>query len=167
MAVAAGRDGKFYAAGFVAKGGDQAFAARPLRRQGRARHHLRHRGVATVNVAVGGKTAEIARGVAVQSDGKIVIAGPTEHAPGAAGNDGKDTDIAVARFDDNGKLDAAFGTQGVARIDLGTGKAVSDTTYVGDTSWGLGVLSDGRIVVFGSTPNRPPTAPTPTTPCWR
>ena len=122
-------------------------------------------GVATVNVAVGGKTAEVARAVAVQADGKVVIAGPVEHDPAAAGDAAKDTDIAVARFDDKGKLDTAFGDQGVARIDFGTGKAVSDTSLRGRHLLGPRRAGSGERVVRVRLHPEPtlPTAPTPTT----
>jgi uncharacterized delta-60 repeat protein len=154
MAVAAGEGDMFYGAGFVATGGDQALAVARFDADGALDKTFGTNGIASVNVAVGGKAVEIARGVVVQADGKVVVAGPVEHAPGAAGNDGKDTDIAVARFDDTGKIDTSFGTAGVARIDLGVGKAVSETSYLGDTSWGIGELTGGKIVVFGSTPNQ-------------
>jgi hypothetical protein len=42
-------------------------------------------GIATVNVAVGGKSGERASGMAVQSSDKVVLAGPVEHDPAAEG----------------------------------------------------------------------------------
>jgi uncharacterized delta-60 repeat protein len=102
-------------------------------------------------VAVGGKTVEVARAVAVQPDGKIVISGPVEKDPKATGAAAKDTDIAVVRFDATGKPDPAFGKGGTARIDIGAGKAVGES-YVADNSWGMAALSGGRVVVFGSSP---------------
>jgi uncharacterized delta-60 repeat protein len=88
--------------------------------------------------------------VVVQSTGKIVLAGPVEHDPAATGDAAKDTDIAVVRFDATGKLDPAFGKDGVARIDLGTGKAISATAFVGDNPWGLGNLAGDKLVVFAT-----------------
>ena len=118
----------------------------------RARTAFGDKGIAVVNVAAGGKAAELARAVAVQDDGKIVIAGPVEHDTAATGDAAKDTDIAVVRFDATGKPDTTFGTSGVAQLDLGAGKVVSETSYLGDTSWGLAALPDGKVAVFGSTP---------------
>ena len=46
------------------------------------------KGVATANVAVGGKAVELARSVVVQASGKIVGAGPVEHDPSAHGRRG-------------------------------------------------------------------------------
>lgn len=107
-------------------------------------------GIATVNVAVGGKTAEFARGVVVQSGGKVVIAGPVEHDPTATGDAARDTDIAVVRFDATGKLDPTFGVNGVVRLDLSTG-VVSGTAFRGDTSWGLTLLPEDGLLVVGGT----------------
>ncbi len=150
MAVAVGSDGKAYAAGFVANAGDQALAVARLNDDGELDSTFGTAGVASVNVAAGGKTAEIARSVVVQTDGKIVIAGPVEHDPLAAGDAARDTDIAVVRFDTTGKLDTTFGNEGVARIDISEGKATSETAFTGDTSWGMGLLPGNKLVVFGS-----------------
>jgi uncharacterized delta-60 repeat protein len=150
MAVAVGADGKTYAAGFTTENGDQALAVARLDATGGLDKTFGKDGVASVNVAVNGKAAELARAVVVQSSGKIVIAGPIEHDTAATGDAAKDTDIALARFDTSGKLDPSFGKDGVARIDLGTGKAISATAFVGDTAWGLGSLAGDKLVVFAS-----------------
>lgn len=151
MAVAVGSDGKVYAAGFVSIAGDQAMAVARLDATGKLDSTFGTNGYAVANAAVGGKTVEVARGIAIQSDGKIVIGGVAEHDPKAIGDAAKDTDIAVARFDNTGKLDAAFGKAGIAVIDVGTGKATSATAFVGDNGWGVGSTSDDRVVVFGTT----------------
>jgi uncharacterized delta-60 repeat protein len=106
-------------------------------------------GVATANVTVGGKAVELARSVVVQPGGKVVVAGPVEHDPTAAGDAAKDTDIALARFDEGGKLDPTFGTSGIVRLDLSTG-VVDGTSFRGDTAWGLVGLRDDRLLVVGS-----------------
>jgi uncharacterized delta-60 repeat protein len=153
MAIANGPVGSFYAAGFVSPGGDNAMALAKLDADGKLNPAFGEGGIATVNVAPGGKSVELARAVAVQPDGKIVIAGPFEKNPKAAGTAAKDTDIAVVRFDASGKPDATFGKGGTATIDFGAGKPIDAETYVADNSWGMAALSDGRIVVFGSTPS--------------
>jgi uncharacterized delta-60 repeat protein len=151
MAVASGADGKSYGAGFVIVGeGDQALAVARIDANGRLDTTFGTGGIASVNVGVGGRTAELARGVVVQSDGKVVIAGPFERDVTAEGDAARDTDIAVARFDASGKLDTAFGSGGVAKIDFGTGRITTGTTFVGDTSWGLGATSGGKVVVLGT-----------------
>lgn len=76
-------------------------------------------------------TGSEVRGVAVQGDGKIVV----------AGNDA--SDIALARFTSAGALDATFGTGGTVTLDAG---AV-------DRLAGVRLQSDGRIVAAGSIDN--------------
>ncbi|MGE3985855.1 MAG: hypothetical protein AB7G38_16930 [Dehalococcoidia bacterium] len=150
MAVTQGSDGKTYAAGFIIVGeGDQAMAVARLTEKGALDTTFGTGGIASVNVGVNGKTGEIARAISVQSDGKIVIAGPFEKDVTAAGDAARDTDVAVVRFDATGKPDASFGTNGVAKLDFGAGRITTGTTFVGDTSWGMGIAG-GKIVVFGS-----------------
>lgn len=52
------------------------------------------------------------------------------------------SDWLLARFASDGALDASFGTNGIATLDIGGG----DTEFMR----GMGVLSDGRIAVCGS-----------------
>lgn len=140
---------RLYAAGWVAEGTDQMMAVTRFKADGTVDGGFGASGVATVNVARGGKAVELARGVVVQSSGKVVVAGPIEHDPAASGDAAKDTDIALARFDENGRLDAGFGTGGVVRLDLSTG-AAEGTAFRGDTAWGLVKLSGDRLLVVGS-----------------
>jgi uncharacterized delta-60 repeat protein len=153
LAVTNGPAGSFYAAGWTSPGGDNAMALAKIGPDGKLDPAFGQAGMATVNVAVGGKTVEVARAVAVQPDGKILIAGPFEKDPKATGTAAKDTDIAVVRFDATGKPDPAFGKAGTARIDFGPGRPLSADSYITDNSWGMAALSDGRVVVFGSTPS--------------
>ncbi len=150
MAVAVAPDGKTYAAGFVTEAGDQAMALARFDAKGALDKTFGKDGIASVNVAIGGKAAELARSLVIQSSGKIVIAGPVEHDPTAAGDAARDTDFGLARFDNTGKLDPSFGTNGVAKIDLGVGKLVG-TAIVGDNPWGVGNLTGDKLVVNGTT----------------
>ena len=83
-------------------------------------------GTATIDF---GSTSDIAAGVALQPDGKIVVAGYTQASE----------DVAVARLNPNGSLDAGFGTAGRATVDFGV------------ATFGLAVARapNGRIVVAG------------------
>lgn len=150
MAVTVAKDGSIYAAGYVTQGGDQAMALAKYSAAGVLDKSFGKDGVAVVNVASGGKTAEVARAVAISANGKILIAGPIEHDTSATGDGAKDTDVAVLRFDTSGKLDTTFGREGIARIDFGAGKATSATTFVGDTVWGMGALPGDRVAMFGT-----------------
>lgn len=102
-------------------------------------------GVARHNLVVGAG-GETARGIVVQADGRIVVGATIEH----AGGDPRDRDIAVARLLPSGQLDMMFGTGGVAVLDLSPGEALPDGTYTADAQWGLGLLSDGKLVVSGA-----------------
>ena len=76
-----------------------------------------------------GGTAESASSVALQSDGKIVIAGT------ASGR------FSVARYSAFGVLDATFGAGGFVLTDFGVGT---------ESGAAVGIQSDGKIVVVGS-----------------
>jgi len=139
---------RLYASGWVSDGADQMMAVTRFGADGRIDRGFGADGVATVNVAPGGKAAELARSVVVQSGGKVVVAGPVEHDPAAGGDAAKDTDIALVRLDDQGRPDPSFGDRGTVRLDLSTGVA-SGTSFVGDTAWGLTRLADDRLLVVG------------------
>ncbi len=140
---------RFYAVGFDTVNGDSRMALARIGQRGGLDGSFGQNGVARINVAPGGKTAELARGVAVLSTGKIVIAGPVEHDPTASGDAARDTDVALLRFDANGQLDPTFGTNGIARLDFGPGTAISSTAFRGDTSWGLTLLPGDDLLLVG------------------
>jgi uncharacterized delta-60 repeat protein len=75
---------------------------------------------------------DYANGVVVLPDGKIVVAGHSMFA--------SDLDIVLVKLLENGTKDASFGTNGVARLAVATSH---------EYSLGLGVQSDGKLVVFG------------------
>ena len=83
LAVTNGPGGSFYAAGWTSPGGDNAMVLAKLGSDGKLDPAFGQGGMATVNVAVGGRSVEVARAVAVQPDGKILIAGPFEKDPKA------------------------------------------------------------------------------------
>jgi uncharacterized delta-60 repeat protein len=87
-----------------------------------------------VRTDIFGKGAQ-ANAVAVQPDGKIVVAGL------AVGASGIDSDFAIVRYNADGTLDTSFGTGGVVTTDLGTR---------GDDVRAVAVQPDGRIVAAGS-----------------
>ncbi|MBS1764357.1 MAG: T9SS type A sorting domain-containing protein [Bacteroidetes bacterium] len=75
----------------------------------------------------------MARAVAVQSDGKILVAGETYN--------GTSNQFAVARYLSNGTLDSQFGTGGKTTISFGSGNSVARS---------IAVQPNGFIVVSGS-----------------
>jgi uncharacterized delta-60 repeat protein len=99
---------------------------------------------------------EVARGVVVQSDGKIVISGQAE-TPAASGKpDSRDIDIYAARFTASGVLDASFGVNGVRRIDLSDGMTVpsggsaTTTSVRADQGYGLSIRPDDKLLITGA-----------------
>lgn len=92
----------------------------------------------------------IARGVAMQSDGKIVAAGETNPetiitvvtSSIPVVTTSANTDFMIARFDANGMLDTTFGPQsnGTVTMDMG---------YDHDVVRSLALQADGKIVVAG------------------
>ncbi len=79
-----------------------------------------------------------AYGVAIQADGKIIVAG---HSTSSV--TGKD--FAVVRYNDDGSMDNTFGNNGVVTTDLQTG---SD-----DVAYSVALQSDGKIVLAGYSDN--------------
>ena len=75
--------------------------------------------------------ADVASAVAVQPDGKLVVAGRTN----IAGN----TVFALARYNPNGGLDPAFGTGGLVTTDFGST----------DQAFAVALQGDGKIVTAG------------------
>ena len=85
-----------------------------------------------------------ARAMAVQSDGKIVVAGYVTNDNNTPTNAGDDhDDFAVARYNPDGTLDTSFGTRGRVTTDIGTG---SD-----DEAFAVAVDGSGNIVVAGGS----------------
>jgi uncharacterized delta-60 repeat protein len=78
-----------------------------------------------------------AAGVAIASDGKIVVAGDTKSSPNA------DEDVFLLRFDANGSLDPTFGKAGRVVTALGTASV--------DKGRAVAIDASGRVLVTGST----------------
>ena len=83
----------------------------------------------------GGSGTDAAFAVAIQSDGKIVVAGNA----GLANN----ARVGVARYNANGTLDNTFSGDGMFTMDF-IGSA-------GGAANGLAIQADGRIVIVGSS----------------
>ena len=79
--------------------------------------------------------ADLAQAVALQPDGRIVVAGTTYQ-----GNDYSSEDFAIARYTPEGRLDDSFGTKGRVTTDFPGLAAVPSAVLV---------QPDGKIVVAG------------------
>lgn len=99
-------------------------------------------GIVTVDIGLGGAgSTDLAHTLAIQSDGKIILAGQT--AASGGGND----DIAIIRLTPDGVLDAGpsgFDGDGVLTFNYGTVNTDEEIR-------GIIVQGDGKILVAGST----------------
>lgn len=128
------KDGKIVVAGDSRKDGSSDFAVARYLDDGTLDSSFGSGGKAVTPV---GSYDDVARGVALQSDGKIVVAGT------CSGSGIESADIALVRYLANGTPDPAFGSAGKVITDLGGG---SD-----DSASALTVQGDGKILVAGSS----------------
>ncbi len=128
-AVAIQADGKILVAGGA--GGD--FAVARYNTLGGLDSTFAGDGIA--NTDLGGQI-DFARAIAIQADGRIVVAGTT----GVA----LDPEFAIVRYNSNGTLDTAFSGDGKLTMEFGT------TAGGGGSANALAIQSDGKIVVVGS-----------------
>ncbi len=131
-AIAIQFDGKIVAAGTTSNGGNDFLLAR-YHTGGKIDTTFGTNGVITTDV---GGVNEIAHSMALQSDGKIVVAGSS--------NNGSDFDFAVVRYNSDGSLDNSFSVNGMVTSDFGD---------VDDGSRSVKLQPDGKIVVAGFTTN--------------
>jgi len=86
---------------------------------------------------VDGSLALFGRCVALQSDGKIILAGSNAADIGSL-------DYQLVRYNSDGSLDATFGINGIVKTGIGT---------AGDVAYDVAVQPDGRIVAAGFSYN--------------
>lgn len=122
-------DGKIVAAGYATNGGDWDFAVARYDEYGNLDSGFGTGGVVTTSI---GSSNDEAYAVALQADGRIVVAGYS--------NSGGDYDFTVMRYGSDGALDGGFGTGGVVTTHIGT-----DSDY----GRGLTIQPNGRILVVG------------------
>lgn len=157
--------GGTYNVGYGTVGGtNRAFSVTRTDAAGKLDPSFGDGGIALVDVApgpfVGGVAnpttppsgeGEVARGVAVQPDGRIVVLGQAETAQAATRQDTRDLDLYAVRLNPNGTRDATFGTQGVTRVDLSDGVPSGGGSLVADNAaYAVHVRPDGKIV-FGAS----------------
>jgi uncharacterized delta-60 repeat protein len=145
-AVALQLDGKLVLAGLVGSGATGDFALARITREGTLDRTFGTDGTATSDF---GGTADGAFAVALQPDGKIVIAGTTRQ-PGPIAT--SPIGFAVARYTTDGALDTSFGRGGH------TATRFEDGSY---TPSGVVLQPDGKIVVVGMSFHLPLSTPPP------
>jgi len=165
--------GNIYAVGqtssAIAAGSDSSFVLAKYSSAGVLDTTFGTSGFAIKNIVVGGLDVETARGVVIQADGKIVVAGQAEHAiydsDAGVGALARDADIFVVRFTAQGQLDTTFGTPstpGVVQHDVGTGVLTQPATLAdggvpaqtlsgADSFWSLSLTSDNKLVIHTAT----------------
>lgn len=133
-AVAVQTDGMIVAAGFTAEDGPSHVAVTRHTASGQPDVLFGSGGKIDINAALTVNGNSEARALAIQPDGKILIAG---YAFGA-GN----SELLVMRLNVDGSPDAGFGTAGITRTPVGTGEDIANAMVL---------QPDGRIVIAGST----------------
>ncbi|HPA18765.1 MAG TPA: choice-of-anchor D domain-containing protein [Verrucomicrobiae bacterium] len=128
--VALQTDGKIVVAGYAGSGGYDFAVARYTTGGNPDSAFGSGTGKVSTPIRTG---ADYGKAVAVQSDGKILVAGTTYT--------GTNDDIAVVRYATAGALDTTFGTGGKVVTPVGTGD---------DSGESIALQSDGKILVAGS-----------------
>ena len=131
LALALAPDGKIVIAGCIRNGGPNDFLFARFADNGSLDQSFGTNGSTVVPFS---GSSDLALGMAVQPNGKIVAVG--------FGSNGANNDFAVARVNTNGSLDTTFGDNGRALTMIGSST---------DSANAVAVQADGRIVVVGRT----------------
>jgi uncharacterized delta-60 repeat protein len=137
--VAIQPDGKIVAVGWRFRYGDaqddDLFAVARYLPDGGLDKSFSRDGRASVDFGFGD---DFARAVAVQADGRILVAGA-----GTRNRYRTESDFAFARFRPDGRLDRSFSGDGLATVDFGG--------LLSDTAYGIALGRDGRIIAAGAS----------------
>jgi uncharacterized delta-60 repeat protein len=131
-AVALQADGKIVIAGYAYTGLNFDFALARLNPDGSLDSSFDGDGRVTTDI----RDTDFINAIAIQSDGKIVVAGGDFH--------GEENDIALARYNRDGSLDVKMDVDGLVATDIG-----GDFDEARDVA----VQPDGKIVSAGTTYN--------------
>ena len=129
-AVAIQKNGKIVVAGTAFIGGGNDFGVARYNTDGSLDVSFGTGGLVTTDFS---GFEDVGRAVAIQKDGKIVVAGQSDAGVG--------TDFAVARYNTDGSLDTSFGTGGLVTTDLS----------LNDSGNAVALQKDGKIVVAGGS----------------
>ncbi|MDO9356901.1 MAG: hypothetical protein Q7T55_24605, partial [Solirubrobacteraceae bacterium] len=174
QAATNGPNNTTYHAGYVNVGAtDRAFFVTKLKADGTLDTTFGTNGYAIHNLvsafttppvgATPSGSAESAKGIAVQANGKIVVVGVAETIQDGTAADSRDQDLYVIRLNTDGSLDSDFGAAGVRRFSGSNGlpaPAVNPTptpavtpstptapTITADQAWGISVRGNDKIVL--------------------
>ncbi len=132
-AIAIQSDDKIVVAGYSNNGSDDDFALVRYNANGSLDNTFGSGGKVTTAI---GTDDEQGYGVAIQTDGKIVVVGYSYN--------GSNRDFAVVRYNTNGSLDNTFGSGGKVTTAIGTSH---------DCAESVEIQTDGKIVVAGYSRN--------------
>jgi len=140
--LAVQRDGTIVAVGVLSRGGDaqdnELFAVARYLPDGRLDRTFSRDGLVSLDFGFGDDEAY---GLALQADGKILVAGR-----GTRNVYRTEEDFAVTRLRRDGRLDPTFSGDGRATVDFG--KTLSDGAFA------VALQRDGRIVLTGASGKR-------------
>lgn len=129
--VAIQSDGKILAAGYISNGYDGDFGLVRYNENGTLDTTFNNSGV--VITPINPSSGDDGRSLAIQTDGKIIVAGTTNSSNG--------NEVALVRYNANGNLDTSFGINN-------TGKAITNFTY-GVHGESVAIQNNGKILVSG------------------
>lgn len=98
-------------------------------------------GAVAVTTRVSSVGSSEARAIAIQQDGKIVVAGSACGSIDSTTGKCTNWNFALVRYDADGNLDTSFDTDGIVTTDIGSGQH--------DMAHAMAIDSQGRIVVAG------------------
>ncbi|MEP6684335.1 MAG: T9SS type A sorting domain-containing protein [Parafilimonas sp.] len=131
-AVALQQDGKIVATGYSGNTNHQSLSVLRFANNGSIDSSFGKKGVALIDVP---KNNLVGTSIAVQPDGKIVVAGSLSRGSSSDPKIG----IVIARFKSNGQPDSSFNNNGTKFLKPGLGCNAADIT----------LLTDGKILVAG------------------
>ncbi len=141
--IALQSNGKLVVAGSYVdtiNGGRVAFTVARFNSNGSVDNSFGSNGSVRSFIVGGDSTLDVANSVAIQSNGKIVLAGTSYNPSPSAGGL---ISIALARYDTNGTADTTFGANGTVRVAIPGGQDFDDEAY------SIGMQTDGKILVGG------------------
>ncbi len=126
-------NGKILIAGDSSNGTNSDLALKLLNGDGSADQTFGANGEVVTPIGTGD---DHLKGIAIQTDGKILAVADTRNAT--------DFDLGIVRYNSDGSIDLSFGDQGKVVLRVGSGN---------DHGTGIAVQDDGKILVLGDTYN--------------
>lgn len=135
--IAVQMDGKIIVAGFRFDGMNSDFAIARYNTDGSLDNSFDFDGKVTTSI---GTTGDYIRSIALQTDGKIIVAGHSYNAT--------NRDFAVARYNVDGSLDNSFDSDGIVTTEFASIPGTGD-----ESASSVNIQSDGKIILVGYTQN--------------